>query len=136
MIPLINVLRVSNVQLFLPQTALFDVESSTQTQIQISSVLQEFNEERVGHLGDLLNLHLHLHLHLQKAVQAARAHQAARAQVPQVTYVTGLLFLERLTEAVLLVLHPVLQCIGVHITGGAYLWHITVIEIFTVMMII
>jgi len=123
---LINVIRVSNVRLFLPQTALFDVESSTQTQIQVSSVLQETNEERVGHLRNL-------HLHLQKAVQAARAQKVL---VPQVAYVTGLLFLERLTEAVLLVLHPVLQCIGVHITGGAYLWHITVIEIFTVMMII
>jgi len=133
MIHLINVLPVSNVRLFLLQTALFDVELSTQAQIQVFSVLKVANEEGVAH-QNLRNLR-HLR-HLQKAARA-QLQQAARAQkvvVAQVAGGTVPAFLKRLTEVVLQVLHPGLLCIGVHTAGGAYLPHITFIEIETTTM--
>jgi len=101
MIHLINVLPVSNVRLFLPLTALFDVELSTQTHIQVFSILQGANEDRVAAKAAKVRHLRHLR-HLQKAARA-------QVVVAQVACGTVLVFLECLTAVALEVLHPVLQ---------------------------
>jgi len=136
MIHLINVLPVSNVRLFLLQIALFDVELSTQTQIQVFSIVEEANEERVAH-QNLQNLR-HPLRHLRHPLRHLRHLQkAARAQkvvVAQVACGTVPVFLKRLTEKVLQVLHPDLLYTEVPTSGGACLSDITFFERATLTM--